>query len=163
MDRSALKQEFSLAFLHAVATSAGCAFHPHRVDLDSVDATIAASKRTYACRPRLDLQVKCTDLGVGRAGDFSYPMKTKNYDDLREGGLHVPLILVVVTVPQDPQRWVEHRPGEMVLRECAYWTDCRTWLPTKNPKGVRVSISRTRPFNEQSLRAIMSQIEKKTF
>lgn len=163
MNPGELKQEFSLTFLHAIVTAAGYALHVHKIDLDSVDVTIAAGRNLYARRPRLDVQLKCTDLGDGHPGDFSYPLKVKNYNDLRDTDPHVPIILVVVTIPKNSTTWIKQHPLEMVLQESAYWIDGRIWPPTKNKKGIRITIPRARQFNEQVLRTIMSQIEQKSF
>src|SRR5581483_7510794 len=61
MDLSQKKQEFSNAYVKAVAAVCGYATHQPSVDDDSVDLGIAARGGGGTVRsPKLDLQLKCT-------------------------------------------------------------------------------------------------------
>ena len=88
------KEQFSNAFLHAIAAVSECSVSKPNVDDDSVDWTLL--KRIQR-RRRIDLQLKCTGSAetVTQNG-ISFGLKKKNYDDLRLVDLVVPRILVVV-------------------------------------------------------------------
>jgi hypothetical protein len=78
MDLNARKEQFSNAFLFAVAAVAGCSVAKPSVDNDSIDWTIS---NRLPRRPKLDVQLKCTadDDGNGASVAFlSYgPRPTK--------------------------------------------------------------------------------------
>lgn len=37
-----------------------------------------------------------------------YPLKRKNYDELRLTGIHVPRLLVVIQIPESEEEWLRH-------------------------------------------------------
>ena len=63
------KEQFSLAFVRAIAAVSGYRITRCEVDDDSIDLGLKGSRRdgSSRCAPHLDLQVKCTetDDGVG--------------------------------------------------------------------------------------------------
>lgn len=79
------QEEFSRAFVHAVASAAGFKVQPGATpDDDSVDLSISARGPFGRVRsPKVDVQAKCWMVEPGEAESLSYPLKTKNYDDLR--------------------------------------------------------------------------------
>ena len=116
------KEEFSIAFLHAVASIAGVKMNPWRVDQDSVDLTFTGDRGTdeYSL-PNLNVQAKCTETDSGRGDHVTYRLPIKNYDDLRKENVHIPQILVVMCVPKRFDRWIKHTPQQLAMRRCAYW------------------------------------------
>ena len=58
---SAMKEQFSLGYVHMVASAAGFSIKTHNTDYDGVDVTIfsSAEYKIYYC-PEFELQVKCT-------------------------------------------------------------------------------------------------------
>ena len=58
---SAMKEQFSLGYVHMVASAAGFSIKSHGTDYDGVDVTIfsSAEYETYY-GPQFELQVKCT-------------------------------------------------------------------------------------------------------
>ncbi|BAR63215.1 MULTISPECIES: DUF4365 domain-containing protein [Bradyrhizobium] len=75
------KQEaYSLAYVCAVAASAGYVVATRHFDRDSIDLTIEAGE---SMRPKIDIQVKATINLDGDGSVFRYKLKQKNYDDLR--------------------------------------------------------------------------------
>lgn len=97
------KEQFSVAWLRALAAHSGLRVLQTEVDDDSVDAELARTVKEGASRraPRLCVQLKCTETDDGAGDAISLVLKAKNYDDLRATDRHVPVILVVVTVPRD--------------------------------------------------------------
>jgi len=165
MDDDARKQELSYAFVHAIATLAGFNFVRPPVDDESVDAIVSARSGAGGTsrRPRLDLQLKGTSLGGNGSQRFSYPLKVKNYNDLRLTGAITPHILVVVAIPADVGEWMDERPAEMALRHCAFWVDLRGAFATGSSQTKRVWIETSQRFDVASLRAMMARIDKGTF
>jgi hypothetical protein len=152
------KEQFSKAFVYAVATIAGYGTYQPEVDDDSVDLGIAArSSANTPRRPRLELQLKCTYVDEGDDHFLAYDLKLKNYEDLRADTI-VPRILVVVLAPQDVNSWLEVSDHEMCLRHCAYWLSLNSLPATNNAHKVRVKIPRSAKFTPQELQRMMVKI-----
>ena len=79
MDISQRKEQFSRAYVHAVATAAGFALYEPNVDDDSIDLGIGGRVAHEMPRPpRIELQLKCTSKTVIRNQHVVYPLKRKN-------------------------------------------------------------------------------------
>lgn len=158
MHTTAQKEQFSLAYVHAIASAAGFALKSFSVDNDSTDIGIAARGLVGKVRsPQLDLQLKCTHTDDGSGGEFSFQIKRKNYDDLRHTEYHVPRLLVVLRVPPDVDNWLDHSQERLLVRHCAYWGSLygAPALADPNQERVTVKISRAKLFNVDGLRDII--------
>jgi hypothetical protein len=158
---TAQKEQFSLAYVHAVAAVAGFNVGRWEVDDDSADMEIKAKGLIGAVRsPHIELQLKCTqNLEVYDDANWKFNLKKKNYDDLRATDLHVPKLLVVLQVPVDTDEWVSHTVYEMSLRRCAFWR-CLYGQPAL-PEGQlskTVTVSRDNVFNPDGLIGIVDRI-----
>lgn len=151
------QEEFSRAYVHAVASAAGFkVFPPATPDDDSVDLSIGARGVYGKIRsPRVDVQLKCWRGSVAGAM-LSYELPVKNYEELRHEDYQVPRILVVVVVPDRPDEWLAQTPEELVLRRCAYWTSLRGRPETTNTRSVTVSIPATSCFSVEALGRLLS-------
>jgi hypothetical protein len=159
MDVSQRKEQFSRAYIQAVAASAGFAWSTPSVDDDSVDLTLHQTGGSGTIRsPKLDLQLKCRALATPTEVEFSHSVKMKNYNDLRDEAVLVPRILVVVLVPDDPADWLGHTEAELALRRCGYWSSLRGLPASANDAGQTVSMNRQRTFTVDALRAMMERI-----
>ena len=154
MDINARKEQFSNAFVLAIAAVAGCSAAKPTVDNDSIDWTIS---NRLPRRPKVDLQLKCTSGDAGGGEYMSYPLKRKNYDDLIVTDLISPRILVLVTVPDDIQDWMLLSAEELVLRHGAYWLNLMGQPPTENETNITVHVPRTQVFKVESLKALMER------
>jgi hypothetical protein len=126
MDLNDQKELFSKAYVRAVAARSGYTAHEPELDRDSVDLEIAAIAGSGTYRsPKLDLQLKCTSRDIVDATHVKFPLKIKNYDDLRLPNYQVPRILVVVVVPGRIHDWLAQSEDELVLRHCGYWVSLR--------------------------------------
>src|SRR5690242_13708766 len=77
---SHVQEQFSKAFVLAVAALAGCSAAQPEPDVDSIDWTLSC--RLAPRRPKLDLQVKSTINDAGPLELIHYPLRRKNYDEL---------------------------------------------------------------------------------
>ncbi len=84
------------------------------------------------------MQLKCTSQEVLRGGEVRFPLKRKNYDDLRAMELLVPRILVVVLVPEQPADWIGQDEARLELRRCGYWSSLFGAAATDNETTVTV-------------------------
>ena len=90
---------------------------------------------------------------------MTFPLPVKNYDDLRRETL-VPLILVVLVLPEDPAQWLELTEEGMISRRCAYWTCLRGRPETRNARTVSIRLSRSRLFSVEQVQEIMGRISR---
>ncbi len=105
------KEEFSYAYISAIASAAGYSFQiaPRPLDLVGVDVTItgivsSGSRR----RTRLDLQLKRTSQDLLDNDSIKFPLEIKNYNELRNNNPDDdPLLLVVVLVPDKVEDWLQ--------------------------------------------------------
>lgn len=159
MDLSMCKEQFSRAYVRAVASVAGYNVYQFDVDDDSIDLGIAGRGARGTNRsPRLELQVKCTSQDVLTDGYVTFPLKRKNYDDLVGDNVDVPRILVVVVVPDNIEDWLTHSEDSLVMKRCGYWLSLRAYPETTNTTSVTVKIPRAQVLTVESLRAIMDTI-----
>jgi hypothetical protein len=160
MHHTAQKEQFSLAYVSAVAAVAGYAVYSPSVDDESVDLGVSAAGIGKVRSPRLELQVKCTSASSLDGSVLRYEIKKKNYDDLRHTNLLVPRILVVVTVPERISDWSLHTEEALVLRRCGYWVSILGHPTRANSRSVTLSLPRRQVFSPTSLRDIMSLISE---
>ncbi len=161
MDENHQKEQFSLAYVRAVAAVAGFGTGHPAPDDDSVDLTLyaTATGRTER-RPRLDLQVKCTSQGVRVPEEVRFGLKVKNYNDLRPPATAflVPRILVVVVVPEAAADWLVQTEDELAMRHCGYWLSLHGSPETDNQESVTVTIPRQQVFSPEGLQGIMQRV-----
>lgn len=74
------KARLSLAYIEAVAARAGYQVSEPRIDDDSVDGLLMGREGR---RPRIEFQAKATARDVVGPEHISFPLKIKNYNDLR--------------------------------------------------------------------------------
>jgi hypothetical protein len=159
MDVSQRQEQFSKAYVQAVAATAGYSCTTPVVDDDSVDVTIASKSSKGTIRsPRVEAQIKSwtTPLTVGE--EWRYPLKIKNYDDLRVENVLVPRILVLVLVPADLDEWVELSHDETMIRNCGYWASLRGMGPTMNEATVTVPVPRAQQLTVAAVESIMDRV-----
>jgi Domain of unknown function (DUF4365) len=163
------KEQYSFAYIRAVAAAAaGYTVDERSVDDDSVDLQISSrSKLGTVKSPKLELQAKCLGEGLLKDDDFNYPLKLKNYDDLRDQDVQVPRILVVVRVPTDDAEWISGSDDSLIVRHCAYWLSLRG-LPAYSGNAkesdnakVTVRLPQVQRFDVDGLRAIMDRVGRK--
>lgn len=152
------QEQFSIAYIHSIASVAGYGVEEIRVDVDSVDLTITqyGDAETYPLIEGLKVQLKCTyahipDTGKGH---LSFPISIKNYNDLRRKSLN-PRVLVVLHVPRNIDLWLGHSEDSIVLNHCAYWTSLREWPDTDNAENITIDLPLSQRFTVSELKGLM--------
>ena len=155
------KQQLSVAYVHAVAARAGYACQVKVPDEESVAVMISASGKVHEMSiirsPRLEVQLKTTASPQLKPDYLTYPLKLKNYQDLREETL-VPKLLVVLMLPKSPAEWLEATEECMILRQCAYWASLLERPGIGNSTRVSVRLPRVQQFSVDQLQGMMRRI-----
>ncbi|BAZ11599.1 hypothetical protein NIES4071_34250 [Calothrix sp. NIES-4071] len=119
------KEEYSYAYISAVALTAGYSFQiaPRPLDLVGVDVTITGLVSPgERRRTRLDLQLKCTSQDLLDDDGIRFPLEIKNYNELRNTNpSDDPLLLIIILVPEKVEDWLQQSETELCLKRCAYW------------------------------------------
>ena len=162
-----VQEEFSYAYIHAIAAVAGYSFQAATRQLDNagIDATIHAvgKKGTLRARPQpLYLQVKSSYQDLLRSDHIYYDLDVTDYNSLTDDELQVnPFILIVVLVPKERTEWLAHNEEELCLRRCAYWESFKGHTPIINDaKTTRIKIPRSQQFTVSSLQDIMQPVNE---
>ncbi len=164
MTENEQKQQLSVAYVHAVAASAGYACQATIVDDDSVDVTIAAKGRVHSQSvlrsPRLEVQLKASSQSILKETDVAFPLPVKNYEELRCETM-IPRLLVVFLLPDAQGDWLEQTEEQMITRRCAYWRSLLGFPDTKNKTNVTVYLPRTNCLTVESLRTMMETVSRR--
>jgi len=162
MELNLRKEQFSHAYIRAIASVAGFGVSKPDVDDDSIDIEISGrSVDGIPLRPRIELQLKCTSDRIVRDDWVIYPLKRKNYDDLKATNVLVPRLLVVVQVPESEEEWLRHSEEELAMRRCGYWVSLAGMDDTANISTVSVSIPRANVFDVVGLRGLMGRAARR--
>jgi hypothetical protein len=164
MDSNHQKEQFSKAYVKAVASVAGYATYlPDIPDLDSVDYGISTRiVGPVHCSPKLELQLKGTSQNIVDDGFVRFPLKIKNYEDLRKR-VQVPRILIVVTIPDEMDEWLIQDEESLSLYKCGYWISLREAEPVDNIASVTIPIPRSQQFTVDALQEMMRRISEGGF
>jgi hypothetical protein len=159
MDENQQKEQFSNAYVRAVAATAGYNIYKPEVDDDSVDWGIGARGGKGTTRsPKVELQLKCTSQDVVKQDHIAFPLPVKNYHDLRQIDYQVPRILVVVVAPQDVSAWLTQSEASLVLHCCGYWLSLRGREDVANVEKITVHVPRTQLFTVTALKQMMQRV-----
>jgi len=151
------QEQFSLAFIHAIASAAGFGIEEVRIDIDSVDLTIRqyGYDGIYPLCDSLRVQLKSTYANKPKNNVISFPLDIKNYNDLRQKTL-VPRILMVVYTPEEAEKWLYQTEDSLVLYHSAYWIKIQGMSPKDNKRKVTVSIPLKQKVTVNELQRIMN-------
>jgi Domain of unknown function (DUF4365) len=163
LNENDIKEELSLAYIHAVAARAGFSCESVRKDRDSVDVHVCARGRLHpessVTSPMLAVQAKARVIDPIPDGAFDFRLSLKNYDDLRRHSL-VPRLLVVFVLPQDPAMWLTMSESELVLKRCAYFCPLLGAPASPHEKYEIVRVSRDRVLTGEALRDLMVKVSR---
>jgi hypothetical protein len=156
------KEEFSIAYVNAVASVAGCSTtrSPRLVDNSGIDMTIRNSNILGRfSHPSLDVQLKCTSAIEieQQQGIIKHPIPVSNYNTLIKESCN-PIILILVIVPDDIKEWIEIDREKTVMKRCGYWISLSGNKSTENQSNITISIPSSNIFNQSSLNTIMTKI-----
>ena len=161
MTDSKRKEELSLSYLHAICAMNGISMEPQAHDDDSVDVIL---KKVYLrsdnskYNAQISVQLKSTSSGyIDNAFYFSYPLKKKNYDDLRMPATIKPFLFILI-LPENETDWVLHNVEELILKKCMYWLDLKELPDCGNVSSVTVNFQKSNYISPETLDTILKNI-----
>lgn len=143
MDPEKQKEEFQYAYVCALAAHAGLNRGDFRIDDDSIDITFQAKGDFGPGRmrsPMIQVQLKCSSQDLIAGDVIKFPLKIKNYNDLRGDDVVVPRYLAVLLVPDDLSQWIASHDDHVVLFKSCHWLSLRNYKPTDNKASVTVDV-----------------------
>lgn len=161
MEENLQKEQFSRAYIEAVAAVAGFNTYGQKIDDDSIDIGVAArGPFGVFVAPRVEFQLKCTARPKWLSGQLHYPLKLKNYIDLSGDRTMVPRLLAVMIVPERLDEWLTQSIDELLMRRSCYWVSLRTATRVPNLTKVTVSIPQSQLLTVEALRHIVAAVGK---
>lgn len=159
IDINACKESFSNAYLQAVVSTARMTMTKPAIDVDSIDWSITRPGGPGKYRsPQIDVQLKCTSRNIFTEETINFPLRVKNYNELRGEDICVPRILIVIAVPEISDHWLDQSEEQLLMRHCAYWYSLRHMPETKNTASVMISIPRKQMLTPLTLQEMMKLI-----
>jgi len=161
LDLNFRKEQYSAAYVRAIAAVVGVSVAKPDPDCDSEDLILSARLASARIRsPKLALQLKASSVLVKGPIDLAFPLPIKNYEDLRPTNLAVPRLLVVVELPpgDDPNGWLHHDDDRLCLMHTAYWTSLFGYRTMSNQTTVTVHIPLDRRLTAETLSSIMNRL-----
>ncbi len=162
-----IESELSYAYLHAIASRGGiiCESTGRHTDEAGVDAVLRVKGKlapdSVLTQFVVDVQLKSTiQVPVEHDGNYSYSIKTKNYNELRSIHTGAPQLLVVLFLPADADNWLSHSEECLITRRCAYWVSLRG--ATDIAQGSKtVYVPKANVLSVESLRTLMTRFSKR--
>jgi hypothetical protein len=158
LTKNQVKEELSIAYMHAIAAQLGFSCECPRRDMDSVDIEIKAHGKlsidSTIYSPEIKFQLKATS-GIDIRGDqIHFALPVKNYNDLRANSM-TPRLLVVFELPEDETTWLIHSPQGMSLKKCAYWLNLAGAKETHNKDKKTIHIPLAQVLSPHKLYELM--------
>ena len=164
MTENEQKQQFSVAYVHAVAALAGFTCQTTLVDDDSIDVVLGARgwihHHAVVRSPRIEVQLKATAQDVLGPDALSFPLPIKNYEELRLP-CAVPRILVVLRLPPTLSMWQEQTEEHLLCRHAAYWMSLAGQPASPNTATITVSLPRSNLLTADALHQLMQRASRR--
>ena len=158
-DQTWRMEQFSRAYVKAVAAAAGCAYWTSAVDNDALDVQLRRATTTGVRRsPQLDIQLKATTANCVADDHIAFPLDIPTYDKLRPTNFAVPRILVVVVMHPDVENWTSHSEDALSLSRCGYWLSLVGQPEVANEYTKTVHLPRTQKFDAVGLDALFLRL-----
>jgi hypothetical protein len=158
-----IKEELSVAYIHAIAAKVGFSCERPKIDMDSVDVEIKShgylTHDSTIYSPEIKLQLKSTSC-INMIGDnIHFSLQINNYEALRSNSM-TPRLLVIFELPANKDDWIHHTSEELIMRKCAYWVNLSGKPDTQNQSSVTVKIPKQQVLSPNELYQLMLSASK---
>ncbi|MFF4889809.1 DUF4365 domain-containing protein [Micromonospora chersina] len=160
-----LLEQLQMAYVAAVAATAGCTFEPIDRDVWGYDAWLIRppSQIGFAEEVPLAVQLKNTTTikPDPTSETFSYQFKQRKYfDALAFPRKNVQGICLVMASPPQQANWTAPGHDFMRLEHCCYWVNLKGRQVDPDIKSPSVKIKTANIFNAEVLSGMMDKLER---
>ena len=163
-----IEEWLSRAYVMTIAARAGVnILHP--LQDYGVDGTFSKIQLQKG-KPRdtgikLDYQLKASKNWRIEGEEIVYALEAKTFNDLTARFAKrrtVPLILILLCLPQETAQWMEQSEEQLIVRRCCYWAKF-VGGATDNSRSVTIRISRQQIFTPEVLTDLLNQLEEEAY
>jgi len=156
-------EELSISYLNAVAASANIAVERETHDEDGVDGKIKKDflYENKRFKSSINYQLKATSQPIREQnGILHYPLKMKNYNDLRASST-VPQLLFLFIMPRKKEEWVEQDTEALKLKKCMYWCNLADEPEIPNQETVTISVPMNQIVRAEELERLLRSVAER--
>lgn len=161
-----IKEGLSKSYVSAIANKAGmnCETNgrefDYGIDGSIIDVKIMRNGRRCESGFKIDFQLKSTiNLNVNE-DEVIYSLSARNYNDLVDGEVGTPRILILYSLPEPPEDWVSVTEDNLIMRNCARWCSLYGGTPTNNTSSVNIHIPRKQILTVDEVCRLMSLVKE---
>ncbi|WP_242851800.1 DUF4365 domain-containing protein [Clostridium sp. IBUN22A] len=108
----------------------------------------------------IDFQLKATVTAEIEDECIKYNLEAKNYNDLVDDDVMTPRILILYTLPRDPNEWVKVNEDMTVIKNCAWWCSLKGNKLTSNSHTITIRIPKNQLLTSETLSELMNKIKR---
>ena len=148
------QEEFSKAYVQAIAAACGYTVGAWSQDVTCVDMTIKSPNKGA-----IDFQLKASaQPGILRTKHLAWQVSREHYDRMRRVNVAQPHYLALLWLPQAEDQWWAHSV-EQLVRKCAYYVKM-TGLPEATADDPTVQIPLAQVLTPTALQQMMTAAEQ---
>lgn len=149
------QEQLSKACVQAVVFKAGYNLAHPVVDTYGIDGTIVAPAQRGV--KRVDFQLKATTHYEVQQSDLAYDLRVEDYNRLVLED-DIPRVLLLYTMPEDPEQWLAQSEDKTCLRRCLYWLSLMGRPVSSNVSTERVYVPRDHFLDQSGLVNMFHQL-----
>lgn len=149
------QEQLSKACLQILVFDAGYNLSQPMVDAYGIDGAIIGLT-PHGLR-RVDYQLKATTRYEVRGTELAYDLRVEDYNRLIPED-NIPRVLLLYTMPADPDQWLAQSETETCLRHCLYWVSLMGQPALSNVSTRRVYVPRANFLDQAGLVNMFQQL-----
>lgn len=152
------QEEFSVAYVHAMAAVLGCSMNRYNPDNKGFDWTLTNQiPRARFSSGSVNVQLKSTTQPcIFNKGEASFPLKAQHYKALIAPSM-VPSLLVILYMPKKKSEWLDFDSNRLHLYNRAYWWSSEDAPPIpKGQKSISIKIKQENLLTPEALSEILT-------
>ena len=149
------QEQLSKACLQVLVFDAGYNLMQPMVDAYGIDGAIVNPAQGGI--NRVDYQLKATTRYEIRGSELAYDLRVEDYDRLIPV-TEIPRVLLLYTMPADPDQWLAQSETETCLRHCLYWLSLMGRPASANSYTERVYVPRANFLDQAGLVNMFRQL-----
>ena len=160
-----IKEGLSKSYVSAIVNKAGmnCEINgrefDYGIDGSIIEVKIMKSGRRCESGFKIDFQLKSTVNIDLKEDEVIYSLSAKNYNDLVDNEVGTPRILILYSLPESKDEWINVTEHNLIMKNCAWWCSLEGKEPTGNSSTVNIHIPRNQIFTVDEVTRLMSLVK----